>query len=1257
MKYVLPHRGSERTGLPRRTLCNTMSETMYRIYTIVILIIVFSVVSIAQTSLTIVDALPPYALNPVLLSNGHFSISTNYTAPVNKSLIYKEDGTSGRPVNYTSHFHIRIDDIVYQLQYELDTATLVSPPPHPIITQRIFRDTVNGTPRINANSFAKLTDGDTMKFVFSMMPVKRSSGAFIRMTVTVLNTTSKARKVGALMLIDTKIGNNDRAPIATSFGYSSTEKQFDRGVAQGVPDFWLAMEGTPIAPGVVARGNLRDVDLIEPDRLIFGNWTDYTSQGIKGLASTQWMERTASNLDYTDSAILLVWDEDVMGSGSTIVKASTEIGIVDSLSVDFGGGAPGGGGYDYGSGGFGMAGSGTCLSVEDVLEQPCGTPGYTPYSPDTLEAMFIVTNLDTVNTQNNVHLSVTNYPQGIVAGSVSGTVIPSTLSPAQTGVAVVSLVPMPRLQAQSYRVPVALLNSNNVPVLFDTIDVCVPGLQGVLTGVDKTYEPVCPQSVDTLDVQFKLKGKRCLEVITATLTGNPADVAQFSVINPLPLLSKADSITIVRVRYAPTVNNNTPTIGVVLQLRDYDVKKPGDTTNIVVFDTSFVTAPSREAEFLWARSTDTLDFGRICVGDTATGDWDAVNIGGCAVTILSGSTSVVTGSNYFAVAPANIFPSLVQRSKRDTIALLFTPQTAGTFIGMAIIKSPNAPFVDTLYLKGVADVPHVETLSNQLTIDTVCVNSSGTKSVKLTNPTACAVVVDSISVTSTVNGWNVSPKNRFVIPPNTSITLNVSGVFTLPGTYNANVTVHSTVGNVALQSDIVVITRTTQTATTLAYGDVLVDSTKHDTLKIYATGTDATIVSAITKAGLFASDYTIQLPSGITLPYTINSGDSLSVFVMFTPKDIEQRGAAITLSLNRNSPCAEFQTVQLNGRGTQPIIDVRSRTLALGRVCVGNTIDTTIEIRNQGNAPLNVTRIVASGNSNFTISPLDVPVVMPDSAKQVRVRYTPVDVGNHSTSLTIQSNGKWITATDTVLTLLATGVICGEISVDTINANVGELVEIPVRFKPLRNAVYTAEELVRIMNTSNATAMNLSLQYDSSLVRVNSFSTNNGMIRLQNSTVLQNTKSTSSLSLTNVSLEESSTIAMLRSDVLLSSVYQTPLRLSSALFANGFSDVTVHSGLLRAQYCAYDSRVVNTNAVNMILRVQQNTLHVYSQEQLTANVGIVNLQGEHVYTLYNGELTIGSQEFTLPDGIVNGVYLVVATTQIGTVSKPVTILH
>ncbi len=1206
----------------------------------------------AQTSLTIEDAINPYKLSPTLLSNGHFSISTNYTTPT-KGIIYREDGTSGKPVNYTSFFHVKVDNIVFQQSYESDTSDFTIPAKNPIKVTSIFRDTVAGVPQINAKSFGVLPDGDTIRFLFTMFPVKRSSGGFIRMSVTVQNSTSKKHSVGVLMLVDTKIGDNDQAPIATTFGYSTVEKQFDTGIGQGIPDFWLGLEGTPTAPGLVARGNLRDAGLVTPDRLLFGNWTDYTSQGIRGLGSVMWKERSASTNLYTDSGVLLIWDEEDFPVGKIKLKASTEIGIVDSLSVAVGGGGPGGG--SGGGGGIGLAGIGTCLNVEVQHENPCGVAGYSPFLPDTLQALYLVSNLDSIKSADNVRLVIENLPAGVLAPTLTSNVIPNTLIALETGVSTLSFYPIPRLYSTSYRVPIAVVKDvTNTVVLRDTLDVCVEGLLGELIGNDKIYPPVCPQTDDTLAVTFKLNGPRCLPTVSAILTGNPVDLAQFSIIQPIPAIAKADSIITILVRYAPTVNNTNPKIGIVLTLNDSETLTPGNTTNVPVFDTAFVTVSSKEAEFLFARiEIDTLRFGRICVGDSAKGDWDILNIGGCSVTVLSGTTAGVQGVNAFSVLPTNIFPETIARSGSKTVNLAFAPTVPGKYIAYAIVRSPSIPFLDTLVMTGEADVPAISSLAPLVDFDTLCVNQTVIKSVELKNTTACPIVIDSVRWTNAPQGWGIQPSGSLTIPPNRSIFVNITGLFNAVGKFSTDVSIFSPNGIVTTKASAVVVTRLAKVTDSLTYGDVHVDSTKRDSIVIRSVGTAAIVVNTVTLSGLFPNEYKISYPVGVTLPDTIKPNDSLVAYIDFKPKDIENRSATVLVTLNNAAACAVVKPLPIIGRGVQPLVDIRSRTLALGKICVGTVIDTIIAIRNPGNAPLRIDSISSTGGSSFSLLQ-NQTLIPPDSVFKLGVHFEPNTLADEKAVLTFFTNGKWITPSDTTITLFATGIVCGTISADTVDAEVGKPLSLTLRFAPDKSSTKTARELTQIMNQSTNSAMSVGVSYNSNLVRISSFTPNFGMIGKQIPAVLRATPSSATIKTGNSALDESNIIAILEGDVLLNSAYETPVRVQVDTFANGYSRIVSRDGLVRAQYCAFSARQINTSKIATLLSVVESPDYpvvVYTSDNSQIHVTLVSMLGETVGQLFNGTIESGTHRFALPDGITNGLYFVVMTTVNGVLSE------
>lgn len=120
---------------------------------------------------------------------------------------------------------------------------------------------------------------------------------FIHYLLTNRDTVSHA--AGLLLELDTKINDNDRAPVLAGTGYSDREKIFS---GPEVPDFYLAFEFGPDSSGLVAQGTLAGGSAVRPDFFAIGDWIN--------LTQVQWDYAPAApdTSAYNDSALLLRWD-------------------------------------------------------------------------------------------------------------------------------------------------------------------------------------------------------------------------------------------------------------------------------------------------------------------------------------------------------------------------------------------------------------------------------------------------------------------------------------------------------------------------------------------------------------------------------------------------------------------------------------------------------------------------------------------------------------------------------------------------------------------------------------------------------------------------------------------------------------------------------------------------------------------------------------------------------------------------------------
>jgi hypothetical protein len=157
----------------------------------------------------------------------------------------------------------------------------------------------------------------------------------------------------------------------------------------------------------------------------------------------------------------------------------------------------------------------------------------------------------------------------------------------------------------------------------------------------------------------------------------------------------------------------------------------------------------------------------------------------------------------------------------------------------------------------------------------------------------------------------------------------------------------------------------TVSPSSLTFGTVTVGQTQTLTLAVGNTGTaDLRVTGASIAGGAF----TVVSP---TVPFTVAASGQTTLSIRFAPS---AAGAATsTLALTSNDPARGTVNVPLSGTGaaataptTAPVIAVTPASLDFGAVTTGQSRDSSLTVRNTGNASLSVTAI-SSSNPVFTI--------------------------------------------------------------------------------------------------------------------------------------------------------------------------------------------------------------------------------------------------------------------------------------------------
>ncbi len=231
---------------------------------------------------------------------GRFSIETTKGDPENpmddnQPLIF------GRPIPWTSYTTISVDgqNIIFggenkKIQKRSGQRYSFSQ----VTTQQIVEQSILTTATITGNIQAE------QSLQFFRNPSTRVHDTVL-ITYTLTNTDTIAHTVGLRLMMDTKLGNNDGAPLRMGSLAATSEKEV---LKKDLFPFWQAFDNLP-SPNIVAQGTLelRDADIVPPDRVILANWGslvdspwDYSTQEGRSFIRAGETEK--------DTALALYWE-------------------------------------------------------------------------------------------------------------------------------------------------------------------------------------------------------------------------------------------------------------------------------------------------------------------------------------------------------------------------------------------------------------------------------------------------------------------------------------------------------------------------------------------------------------------------------------------------------------------------------------------------------------------------------------------------------------------------------------------------------------------------------------------------------------------------------------------------------------------------------------------------------------------------------------------------------------------------------------
>lgn len=402
-------------------------------------------------------------------------------------------------------------------------------------------------------------------------------------------------------------------------------------------------------------------------------------------------------------------------------------------------------------------------------------------------------------------------------------------------------------------------------------------------------------------------------------------------------------------------------------------------------------------------SPQSLDFGRVLVGRSASQLATLTNTGSMPVMIASVS---ISGDAAFALAAsstgANACPAAggtLAAGSSCTIAVVFTPAGTGTLRGTLTVVTSVSSVPLTVALSGVGTQPQLSVAPASLSFGNVAVGSTSTLSITLVNTGNQAVDGLALSVTA---GFSVSSTCGITaLNAASSCAVSVTFAPASVGVVNGALTVSSTdpaspltlplsgAGTIAAAASLSTLTAT---PSTLNFGNVAPRGST--TLALVLSNPTAVPANSL----LFTPSAGFSVSSGCGT--ALNAYSTCPVVVTFAPTVT----GAVTGTLTVQSSTTTPLTVALTGTGTtvSAQLSLTPTSLAFGTVSLGSSSSLSLTLTNASTTTVNAIALTAT--SGFTVSGGCGANLGPGSSCPIVVTFTPTFTGVAAGTLTVSSS-------------------------------------------------------------------------------------------------------------------------------------------------------------------------------------------------------------------------------------------------------------
>jgi len=399
----------------------------------------------------------------------------------------------------------------------------------------------------------------------------------------------------------------------------------------------------------------------------------------------------------------------------------------------------------------------------------------------------------------------------------------------------------------------------------------------------------------------------------------------------------------------------------------------------------------------WSVSPTSIPFGNVLVGASKMDSVTVTNTGTSALNI----SAVISNNARFTVSPSSgsIAPSGTQR-----FYITFSPTATGAQAGSIIFTHDATGSPDTVSVTGTGVAPGWSVSPTSIPFGNVLVGASKMDSVTVTNTGTSTLTIS--GVTSSNARFTVSPSSGSIAPSGTQrfyITFSPTATGAQAGSI---IFTHDATGS----PDTVSVTGTGVTPgwsvspSSVAFGNVVVNESKMDSVTVTNTGTSTLSISAVTSNN---ARFTVSPSSGSIAP----SGTQ-KFYITFSP--IATGGQAGDIIFTHDA-MGSPDTVSVSGNGVQPGFFVSPNSLDFANVVVGTSVLDSVIVTNTGTSTLNLSA-VSSDNAEFTVSPGSASIP-PSGTQSFHITFAPTNTGGESGNIIFTHDApgaEVITTLDTV---------------------------------------------------------------------------------------------------------------------------------------------------------------------------------------------------------------------------------------------------